>query len=128
MSLPLSTRVNLCTRKHLLKKLAAPILPTGIPSRRKSGFGVPLDLWFRQSGSLGRYLDLICQPLLVDQIGFSRTMLRNMVDSHVSRRADLGDLLWEILSLELWCRTFVTCSAGDSTAQLFSRNPSDATR
>ncbi len=108
MSLPVNIRVHRWRRKAFLKKIAVPFLPPGIPYRRKSGFGVPLDLWFRQPESLGRYLDMVYDSNFAQQIGLNRYALRKIIDDHVRHRANLGELLWELLCLELWYHTFVS--------------------
>ena len=106
MSLPVSIRVGRWRRKALLKKIATPFLPPGISHRAKSGFGVPLDLWFRQSEALGRYLDLIYDSSIAQRMGWEKSTLCDIVDAHVTRRTNVGELLWELLCLELWYRTF----------------------
>ena len=46
-TLPASMKIQNGRRKHILKEVAATLLPKAILDRRKQGFGVPLGVWFR---------------------------------------------------------------------------------
>src|SRR5439155_7972850 len=46
-SLPASLKLRRLTQKYLLKKIMTGILPEGILHRKKMGFGLPIDHWFR---------------------------------------------------------------------------------
>src|SRR5205814_6403642 len=48
-SLPASLKIKNGRRKHILKEVAASLLPPEIINRRKQGFGVPIGAWFRGS-------------------------------------------------------------------------------
>ena len=41
------------TRKYLLKKALAPLLPKAVLSRRKKGFGIPLAKWLKSHAKHG---------------------------------------------------------------------------
>src|SRR5262245_27052639 len=58
-SLPASLKIHQGRRKHVLKRVAATLLPAAIVERRKQGFGVPLGIWFR-----GGLRDLFADTLL----------------------------------------------------------------
>ena len=47
-SLPPAMKVRGFSLKRVLKEAAADLLPAEITTRRKRGFGVPLDRWFRE--------------------------------------------------------------------------------
>ncbi len=101
-SLPDWTRRG--TAKGLVKAVARPLLPAAVVDRRKSGFGVPLDRWFRANDGLGaRLLDLPDHPA-ADV--FDRKVLRTLVAEHRSGRADHSDLLWAALNLCMWREAF----------------------
>jgi asparagine synthase (glutamine-hydrolysing) len=82
--------------KHLLKEVARRYLPETIVGRRKSGFGVPLDRWFRDPSALGRYADLLREP----HFPFFEP---GVLDPD---RQD-AEILWGALNLELWYRIFI---------------------
>jgi asparagine synthase (glutamine-hydrolysing) len=81
------------------------ILPEDVITRPKHGFGVPLGRWFR-----GRLAPLV-RDLLLSETSRRRGILdaaavELLLDRH--RRGRPLDLpLWTLISLELWCRTFL---------------------
>jgi asparagine synthase (glutamine-hydrolysing) len=88
-------------------------LPTAVLSRSKMGFGVPVGEWLRT--------DL--RPLLEDTLLSTRAtqrglfrpaVVRQLVDEHVSRRADRTSHVWALLMLELWFREFVDGASAPS--------------
>jgi asparagine synthase (glutamine-hydrolysing) len=89
--------------KAALKQAFAADLPPGIAARRKSGFGVPLDRWFRHE------LRSPAEELLLsaDRGLFRRPELERLLREHADGRADHGHRLWCLCMLELWQRTYV---------------------
>jgi asparagine synthase (glutamine-hydrolysing) len=89
--------------KAALKQAFAADLPEGIAARRKSGFGVPLDRWFRHE------LKAPADELLLssDRGLFRRAELERLLREHSDGRADHGHRLWCLCMLELWQRTFL---------------------
>jgi asparagine synthase (glutamine-hydrolysing) len=88
--------------KWLLKEAFADILPREILNRGKMGFGVPLGTWFRSS--LREYIE--------EHLGSSarvfqylkRSYVERVLQEHFSNRADHGQRLWLLLTLEVWLR------------------------
>ena len=94
---------DLAFGKMALKQAFAAELPQGIATRPKTGFGVPLDRWFR-----GELRDTARDLLLARDRGlFRRAELERLLREHVDRRADHGHRLWCLCMLELWQRTYV---------------------
>jgi asparagine synthase (glutamine-hydrolysing) len=89
--------------KFVLKTLARKYLPDEIVDRRKAGFGVPLEAWFRRESALGNYMDVLRDPSVP------------MLDAGLVRRyVDAGpaqphyyETIWNLLNLELWYRLYV---------------------
>jgi asparagine synthase (glutamine-hydrolysing) len=74
--------------------------------RKKMGFGVPLDHWFR--GSLKEMAsDLLLRKSSSQRDLFDNTVIRRMLDEHVTGKARWQDQLWNLLMLEQWFCTFV---------------------
>jgi asparagine synthase (glutamine-hydrolysing) len=92
--------------KYLLKRAVAPLLPPEILQRRKMGFGVPLDHWFRNE-----LREMVSDVLLTGPFMrrglFNLSLVRQMVDEHVAGIARWEDQLWNLLMLEHWFQTFV---------------------
>src|SRR3954451_19492665 len=86
--------------KAALKQAFAADLPPSVATRRKSGFGVPLDRWFRHE------LRPAAEDLLLsrDRGLFDRGELERLLREHTDGRADHGHRLWCLCMLELWQR------------------------
>jgi asparagine synthase (glutamine-hydrolysing) len=93
-------------QKHLLKEVAASILPPGIVDRRKQGFGVPLGVWFR--GGLTNFLrEVLTAPRTRQRGYFSPAFVDRLVREHVGGRRDHTLRLWQLLVFELWHRRYL---------------------
>ena len=103
VELGLALPPELAFGKTALKQAFAADLPPGIAARRKSGFGVPLDRWFRQELRPAAE-DLLLSP---DRGLFRRSELERLLREHADGRADHGHRLWCLCMLELWQRTYV---------------------
>ena len=102
-SLPLSLKFRRGTGKRLLRRAFGHLLPRAIWDRRKMGFGVPLDHWFRHE-----LRDLTHDALLGESARintyFRREAVDQLVTQHESRQFDHAYRLWSLLVLELWLR------------------------
>jgi asparagine synthase (glutamine-hydrolysing) len=105
-TLPSSYKLRGLRTKRVLRDAFADLLPPGIGTRPKMGFGVPLAAWFR--GALREPArDLLTgadtrigEYLLPDRV-------TTVLDEHVSGRLDHGKRLWALLNLEMWLRRFL---------------------
>ena len=101
VELGLALPPELARGKEALKQAFAADLPPEIAGRGKTGFGVPLDRWFRDE------LRPIADDLLLggpDRGLFRRAELKRLLREHSERRADHGHRLWCLCTLELWQR------------------------
>jgi asparagine synthase (glutamine-hydrolysing) len=104
VELGLALPPELAAGKTALRRAFADDLPPEVAGRGKSGFGVPLDRWFREE------LRPLAHDLLLggeDRGLFRRAELERLLGDHVERRADHGHRLWCLCMLELWQRTFL---------------------
>ena len=94
------------TTKWILREAVRTVLPPSILSRPKMGFPVPFAVWMR-----GPWSDL-ARDVLLD----SRSRQRGIIDpaavdqliaAHRSGLTEKGDVLWSLLNLELWYRTYI---------------------
>jgi asparagine synthase (glutamine-hydrolysing) len=102
---PSSVKVRHGVGKWVVKQAALGLVPLEIVHRRKAGFRVPLDLWFR--GSLrelawsrlldpGSFVSSVFDPLVMEAM---------LADHHEGRRNE--DIrIFTLLSLELWHQAF----------------------
>ncbi|RMD59421.1 asparagine synthase (glutamine-hydrolyzing) [Candidatus Parcubacteria bacterium] len=92
-------------KKYLLKKIAARFIPEECIYRRKQGFSLPLEHWFRKKN----YLDLLRTKLLHDRLplyGFNTQFIGRLIEEHRSFRADHSRLLWNLLYLNEWFKVW----------------------
>jgi asparagine synthase (glutamine-hydrolysing) len=90
--------------KVALKRAFADDLPPGIAERRKTGFGVPLDRWFRTD--LREFAHELVLAGATRGL-FKRAELERLLAEHASGTADHGHRIWCLASLELWQRRYV---------------------
>jgi asparagine synthase (glutamine-hydrolysing) len=99
--LPEDYRLSGGVGKRVLKEAAKDLLPPDVITRRKMGFGVPLDHWFR--GELSTWgeelLGAVARRGLVEP-----SSVRAIWDEHASGRRDRGAVIWSLAMLELWFR------------------------
>jgi asparagine synthase (glutamine-hydrolysing) len=103
-SLPSSWKIHGSTKKYLLKQAFKKVLPPGIIHRRKHGFTVPLERWFREE-----LRTLAGEYLLGAELAefFDPGYLRGIWTAHQEGKADHGTLLWSLLSFALWQREYL---------------------
>jgi asparagine synthase (glutamine-hydrolysing) len=103
LTLPTSARMRGLTLKRVLKDAVRDLLPPDILKRRKRGFGVPLDRWFRSDlaaytasmlGSPSAYVKDHLRPEGVDRL----------LREHKEGTCDHGHAIWALLTLEVWLR------------------------
>ncbi len=92
--------------KWVLKKSMEPFLPRDVIYRPKSGFGAPLRRWMRNE----------LRPLLADILSteslrrrglFEPEAVHRLIDRNDNGKVDAAYTLLSILSIEIWCRTYV---------------------
>jgi asparagine synthase (glutamine-hydrolysing) len=97
-----SLKVRGLSLKRVLRRAVSDLLPVEILSRPKRGFGVPLDRWFRED--LESYTrSMLGESARVRGHVDARAM-DDLMAEHRSGRAQHGDALWTLLTLELFLR------------------------
>jgi asparagine synthase (glutamine-hydrolysing) len=96
--------------KYLLRRLARKLVPASAIDRRKQGFAVPISRWFNEDWS--RRTDDLLDSLARPERGLFRaeTLVR-LREEHRRGRRDHGQLLWSLIMLEMWLRTYSDESA-----------------
>ena len=104
--LPAHFKIRRLTRKYLLRKVATPWLPPEVLKRKKQGFPTPMSLWFR--GEARDFLRDHLSPEIIRRRGlFAPSFVETLLEEHDSGFADHGNLLWGLVSVELWHRAFL---------------------
>ena len=110
--LPIRQKLRAGTGKYVLKRVMAPYLPRRLRYRRKQGFGVPIEHWFR--GDLRELLrDVLLDGRLAQRGYFRMDAVEKLIRDHETRQASWHFQLWNLMMMELWHRNFVD---GDATA------------
>jgi asparagine synthase (glutamine-hydrolysing) len=95
--------------KYILKKALRNILPSQILDRRKMGFLVPLDKWFREELK-GMFEERVLSKDAFIGEFFNSNTVRQWWTQHQRGDRDYSRQLWAILVLECWGRKFVVSS------------------
>jgi asparagine synthase (glutamine-hydrolysing) len=111
--LPARMRLDGGTRKAVLKRAIAPLVPASILQRSKEGFSIPMRRWLR--GEMQPLMrDLLSSPGLTQW--FDAGACRRLMDDHVSGRRNNAHLLWTLMVLELWRARTVSRSVARGAA------------
>jgi asparagine synthase (glutamine-hydrolysing) len=88
--------------KYIFKKAMTPVLKPEILYRKKQGFAVPLDRWFRED-----LRELAHNALFSSDDGIlDRSFLKKIWDQHQKRQYDRSAHLWSVLMFRKWRETF----------------------
>jgi asparagine synthase (glutamine-hydrolysing) len=92
--------------KHLLRRVAADLLPAELLERPKQGFNVPLDAWFR--GGASDFLTDVLSPERIRRRGwFQPEAVQQLVAAHRSGHAKFSNRLYALFNLELWAQEYL---------------------
>jgi asparagine synthase (glutamine-hydrolysing) len=110
-TIPSDLKVQGREKKLILKRALTGLLPDEILHRPKMGFGVPIDHWLRHELKDLAY-DTLLSPRAQARGYLRPEVVQRYLDEHTRGRTSWHYLLWTLLMLELWHRTFVD---GDGT-------------
>jgi len=100
-SLPDSFKLDGRRTKVILREAFADLIPPDIDRRPKTGFGVPLDAWFR--GQLRDYArDVLLSPSALSRAYLRPAAVSKLIESHQQGRANVGHRLWTLVCFERW--------------------------
>jgi asparagine synthase (glutamine-hydrolysing) len=104
--LPGSWKLQGRTTKKVFKDALRPWLPNHLLDREKQGFGVPLDTWFRRQLK-DLPAEILLDPRALDRGLFREKRLRQIITEHLNGVRDRQNLIWTLIQLELWLRTYI---------------------
>ncbi len=105
-TIPSSLKLKGFEKKYIFKKALKPYLPKEILSRKKQGFIVPLDRWFRNElAPLAE--DTILSPSVRQRGLFNMSHVQKMWQQHQTGQRNFGTIFWILLMFELWYRHFI---------------------
>jgi len=100
-ALPSRFKADLRKGKVVVKRHANNWLPANVVQAAKSGFGLPLDDWFRSSASAG-LLATIKDSSHPASAVLDTAVVRRLVTEHIGGSQDHGEVLWVIANVFLW--------------------------
>ncbi|MEZ6100092.1 MAG: asparagine synthase (glutamine-hydrolyzing) [Pirellulaceae bacterium] len=104
--LPPKMKLNGCTTKYLLRKVAERYLPNCVVYRSKTGFGAPVRSWVK----LGRVDNMIVEylsrkRLRCDDI-FDVDAIERLVRDTRAGKLDGSYAIWSLLAIQVWLERF----------------------
>jgi len=105
-ALPPHLKLNGLKRKYLLKKVCQALIPAQIVNRKKQGFPIPISAWFRREAR--SFVRDMLSPAVIQRRGlFNGAYVEKLLKEHEAGFAEHGNLLWGLMSVEIWLRLFV---------------------
>ena len=105
VSLPRKYKIKGFENKHILKDVARSLVPAELVDRPKMGFGIPRAEWLR-TGLKEMLVDTLTDSTATQRGWFESSKVKRVIDIHMAGQ-DKDNLLWPILMLELWARTWL---------------------
>lgn len=102
--LPEAMKLRGWTTKYVLREAMRDVLPQEILTRKKMGFPVPIESWFR--GSFRSILDeYVLSERALDRGIFNAPYVRELVARHTAGE-NHAERLWMLVNFEIWQRRF----------------------
>jgi len=105
LSLPRKYKIKGFETKHILKDVARSLVPAELIDRPKMGFGIPRAEWLR-TGMKELVIDTLTDTTATQRGWFNPKEVSRVIDAHMAGE-DKDNLIWPMLMLELWSRTWL---------------------
>jgi asparagine synthase (glutamine-hydrolysing) len=105
VSLPRKYKIKGLETKHILKDVARSLVPANLIDRPKMGFGIPRAAWLRTEMK-ELVIDTLTDTTSRQRGWLDPVQVNKVLDIHMSGR-DKDNLIWPMLMLELWARTWL---------------------
>jgi len=105
LSLPHKYKIKGFETKHILKDVARSLVPAELIDRPKMGFGIPRAEWLR-TGMKELVIDTLTDTTATQRSWFNPKEVSKVIDGHMAGE-DKDNLIWPMLMLELWARTWL---------------------
>jgi asparagine synthase (glutamine-hydrolysing) len=105
-TLPPSWKLRDGVSKVLFRKMIGRYLPSGILEKKKQGFAIPRETWFRSDlKALAR--ERLLDARALERNYFDRHVLEQVLSLHEQGQRDYSGWIWCLLVLEEWHRAYV---------------------
>jgi asparagine synthase (glutamine-hydrolysing) len=104
-TVPASLKLPGLTKKHVMKRALAGVLPREILAKKKVGLEMPYSRWLR-----AELRDLVDDYLGPERVGatgvFDPAAIQRLVGEHQTAQADHGRALWGLLNYMMWLELY----------------------
>ena len=104
-SLPAKIKLKGFISKYILREAFKNMLPSEITQRKKTGFVVPVQSWFRNELK-DAARDILLSSSAKKRGYFNMKAIEEILNSHISGESNFGHEIWTLLVFELWQRKF----------------------
>lgn len=105
LAIPRHAKITFWRNKTILRAIASKYLPRENLHMPKSGFGVPIALWFRKDKTLQQFLYAAASDEFMRKI-FLSDVVDALISSHLKGHSDNSEILWLITNFYLWYRQY----------------------
>jgi asparagine synthase (glutamine-hydrolysing) len=105
LSLPRKYKIKGFETKHILKDVARSLVPANLIDRPKMGFGIPRAEWLR-TGMKELVIDTLTDTTSTQRGWLNAVEVKKVLDLHMTGQ-DRDNIIWPMLMLELWARTWL---------------------
>jgi asparagine synthase (glutamine-hydrolysing) len=105
VSLPRNYKIKGFETKHILKDVARSLVPANLIDRPKMGFGIPRAEWLRM-GMKELVIDTLTDTTATQRGWLNPIEVKKVIEIHMAGE-DKDNILWPMLMLELWARTWL---------------------
>jgi asparagine synthase (glutamine-hydrolysing) len=105
LSLPRKYKIKGFETKHILKDVARSLVPANLIDRPKMGFAIPRAEWLR-TGMKEMVIDTLTDVTAVQRGWFDISEVKRIIGIHMAGE-DKDSLIWPMVMLELWARTWL---------------------
>jgi len=105
ITLPRKYKIKGFETKHILKDIARSLVPASLIDRPKMGFGIPRADWLR-TGMRELVIDTLTDPTARQRGWLNPLEVKKVIEAHMAGE-DKDNLIWPMLMLELWARTWL---------------------
>jgi asparagine synthase (glutamine-hydrolysing) len=105
LSLPRRYKIKGFETKHILKDVARSLVPANLINRPKMGFGIPRAEWLR-TGMRELLIETLTDTTATQRGWLNPKEVHKVIETHMAGE-DKDNLLWPMLMLELWARTWL---------------------
>jgi asparagine synthase (glutamine-hydrolysing) len=105
VSLPRKYKIKGFESKHILKDVARSLIPAKLIDRPKMGFGIPRAEWLR-TGMKEMVIDTLTDTTATQRGWLNPSEVKKVIEIHMAGE-DKDNLIWPMLMLELWARTWL---------------------